>query len=455
MVQKEPGVTGTLPPSFAKLKKLSFFVVGYTSMTSLPDIFGELPLEDVMISSNTLMNGPLPETLGSSERMTSLIIAGNAFSGTVPSSWARLGTKLNIQESFLDASVPDSFVTAARADYLINMYLLPSNSRTSPIVVGDYDIPAYWPENGVKDIVTGNEIPYREIVSNSKATVLLNWATWCPYSKDLMPVLERMYDKYHDDGLEIIAAFNADSREEDSGKTLKEVILERNYDKWHNFNLWDFHTTEWSIWCGGSTPAAIVVDSKGNIMTSNRDNVSDPGRNRFGYTASTKLIPVLEELFGPLDEEEKYSSTDYSKDGEVMTLQKATEGKGINLVFMGDAYVDKDMGKGGLYETLMRQCMEEFFAIEPYKTFRDRFNVYAVKAVSKNDRTGEGYSTAFGSVATFGSISTGSDETCYKYALKVPDIKDRKNLLIGVLVNSAGARGICGMSESNQSGIAF
>ena len=453
-VQKEPGVTGTLPPSFGRLKNLSSFTFNFTSITSLPDIFGELPLVYVMVSGNELMTGQLPETLGGSSELAYIYIGGNAFTGTVPDSWAQLGTKLQLLEDSLDERVPDSFVTSPDADWLINLYLDQGRNRTTPLVVGDYDIPAYWPRRDIKDLVTGKTIDYKEIVSKNKATVLLNWATWCPYSKVLMPILKRMYEKYHGDGLEIIAAFNADSPSEDSGKPLKDVLLERNYEQWYNFSLWDFSGTEWNMWCSG-TPSAIVVDNKGNVMKTSKGNVTDHARNRFGYTASTKLIPVLEEIFGPLEDNENYTSTDYSKDGEVITLQKATVGKGINVVFLGDAYVDRDMDAGGLYETLMRQSMEEFFAIEPYKTFRNRFNVYAVKVVSKNDKTGPGYSTALGSVATYSSISTGDENKCFEYALKVPEIKDKKNLLIGVLVNSVSERGITAMSESLQSGIAY
>ena len=453
-VQNEPGITGTLPPSFGRLKNLTHLIINNTSMTSLPDIFGELPLTHVNLFGNSLMTGPLPETLGGSPELAYLAIENNAFTGKVPDSWARLGTKLEICESSLDVNVPDSFVTSPDADWLINMYLFAAESRTTSLVAGDYDIPAYWPRRDIKDLVTGKTIDYKGIVSRNKATVLLNWATWCPYSKVLMPILKRMYDKYHGDGLEIIAAFNADSPTEDSGKPLKDVLLERNYDTWYNFCLWDFSGTEWNMWCAG-TPSAIIVDSKGNVMKTGRGNDIDHSRNRFGYTAPQNLMPILEEIFGPLEENEDYTSTDYSKDGEVMTLQKASVGKGINIVFLGDAYVDRDMDADGLYESMMRQSMEEFFAIEPYKTFRNRFNVYAVKVVSKNEKTGPGYSTALGSIATYTSISTGNEDKIFEYALKVPEIKDKKNLLIGVLVNSVSERGITSMSESLQSGIAY
>ena len=456
-VQKETGVIGTLPPSFNKLEKLEFLNLSYTSMTSLPDIFDGLHLVSVLIAGNPMMGGPFPETLGSSPELADLHVEGNAFTGTVPDSWARLGTGLVILEEFADEWVPDSFVNSADADYLVNMYLMQADYRTTPVSVGDYDVTAYWPRRDIKDVITGKTIPFKQIVSDNKVTVLLNWATWCPFSKVLMPSLKRMYEKYHADGLEIIAAFNADSPTEDSGMPLKDVLLEKGYEKWYNFNLWDFSAYEWTLWCCGGTPAATVVDNRGIIMTSSRRNVTDHARNRFGYPASTDLIPILEEIFGPLDEEDDYSSTDYSQDGEVVTLQEATVGNGINIVFMGDAYVDRDMGPNGLYVDVMRQSMEQFFKIEPYKTFRNRFNVYAVKVVSKNEKTGEGYSTAFGVQITSNSISinpSGNDK-CYEYALKVPTIKDKKNLTIGVIVNSRYDRGITDMSLSNQSGVGY
>lgn len=450
----EPGITGTLPPSFKELKNLEFFQVHNTSMTSMPDVFeGMESLELVNIGENHLMTGSLPESLGRCPKLNTLLVGDNAFTGKVPDSWARLGTGLELQEAFLDERVPDSFVQSADAYYLVNMYITQNNWRTAPVVVGDYDIPAFWPRRDIKDIVTGKTIDFKNIFSKNKVTILLNWATWCPFSKELMPNLKRMYDKYHSKGLEIIAAYNADEEGKDQGKPLKEGILERNYDKWYNFDIWNLSGTEWNMWCSG-TPSAILVDNKGMTIASSKVNVSDPARNRFGYTASTKLIPLLEEFFGPLDDDDGYASTDYSKDGEVLTLQKATVGKGINVVFMGDAYTDRDINDG-YYQFLMERSMEEFFAIEPYKTFRNRFNVYAVKVVSKHGKTGQGYSTALGTEATYTSIATGDIDKCYEYALKVPGIKDDKNLLIGVLVNSPSGRGITTMSESKQSGVAF
>ena len=83
-----------------------------------------------------------------------------------------------------------------------------------------------------------------------------------------------------------------------------------------------------------------------------------------------------------------YKSTDYSKDGEVVLLQKATVGRGVNIVFLGDGFIDMDMETGGWYEQKMRRGMEILFCWEPLKTFRERFNVYTVKCVSSSNSYG-------------------------------------------------------------------
>ena len=455
-ISKEPGITGTLPPSFSKLKNLKELRLYYTSMTSLADVFNGIPLENVIINCNDQMTGPLPESLGSSPSLKSLTIASNSFTGTVPDSWARLGEKLEFyREPFLDRKVPDSFVTAPQAGYLINMYMSLSvhhEMSVAPIEVGDYDIPAFWPESGMTDVVTEKQIPYKDIISKNKVTVLLNWGTWCQFSKVLMPTLKRMYEKYHKDGLEIIAAINPDKGQSYPSK-LKDAILERGYEQWYNFNLDDFKSVSKEIWTAGGTPSAVLVDNKGITMSGSATNISDPSRNRFGYVASGTLISRLEDIFGPLEDGGEYSSTDYSQDGKVITIQKASVGKGINLVIMGDAYTDKDI-ESGLYEQMMRKSAEEFFSIEPYRTFKDRFNVYAVKVVSKNGKTGEGYETALKTRMVNGAATEGNADIVYQYATKVPGVTN-KNLTVCVIVNSIYHGGIADWNESQQSGIGY
>ena len=115
-----------------------------------------------------------------------------------------------------------------------------------------------------------------------------------------------------------------------------------------------------------------------------------------------------------------YESTDYSQDGKVLTLQDATVGKGIDLVFLGDQYVDTLLVEGGQFEMDMAAAMEYFFGIEPYKSLRDRFNVYAVKAVSPNGYDGTSHKFNYDSGLVF------------EYAQKVEGI-DMDNVTITVI----------------------
>lgn len=83
-----------------------------------------------------------------------------------------------------------------------------------------------------------------------------------------------------------------------------------------------------------------------------------------------------------------YKSVDYSADGEVIQLQKASLGRGVDIVFLADGYTDKELVPGGVFEDTARAFMRQFFVYEPFKTMRERFNVWCVKAVSENSEYG-------------------------------------------------------------------
>lgn len=100
----------------------------------------------------------------------------------------------------------------------------------------------------------------------------------------------------------------------------------------------------------------------------------------------------------------------YGED-ECITLQKASKGSGIDIVFIAEAFDAESIAKGE-YLNLVNQQTEAFFGIEPYKTFRDRFNVYAIFSLSQE----AGVNTAnrwrnnrFGTSFAYGSTSGGSD----------------------------------------------
>ena len=125
-----------------------------------------------------------------------------------------------------------------------------------------------------------------------------------------------------------------------------------------------------------------------------------------------------------LPELDYYVSQDYSKEGEVTVYQRASEGKGIDLVFMGDGYSDREV-ESGKYVSDMTGCAEEFFNVEPYKSFRHLFNIYFVTAVSAT----EGYEhggRSLGSSLGLGTYIGGDDEKCFELALNA--VKDESRL---------------------------
>ena len=458
---QEPDVTGTLPASIANLVNLEVLYVGETAMTSLPDIFGDMTrLREVSVVQNESMGGPLPESLGNSENLESFIIMMNGFTGNVPDSWARHRLYMNLWANCLTGKIPPSFLEGSHDDVAWGLSNILPQQAGYGFDISDIDIPGYWPRGNVTDIVTGNSFTFADVVRNNKYTVYLSWAPWCPFSKSLMPQLLEYYNDYRSDGLEIIATqmvpedqgfFHNGGYEEEEAKQLA-TILEKGYDQWYNFY---FSTIE-DMNYPASTPQAEVYDQDGNVVFSSFVKAYGPDtRNRYGHAASVDLIPFLESVLGPAQGPEPYTSTDFSKDGEVLTLQTASVGNGINIVFMGDAYVDRDMDAGGLYETVMRRAMDEFFAIEPYKTFRNRFNVYAVKAVSTNNRIGDGCTTALGTYFGNGTEVFGDNDKCYEYALRVPGITERNNLLVTVLVNTYRDVGTTTMTVTTQSSVAF
>lgn len=79
------------------------------------------------------------------------------------------------------------------------------------------------------------------------------------------------------------------------------------------------------------------------------------------------------------------SQYDYEhEEDSYLTLQKASKGYrgGIDIVFVGDGYDGKSISDG-TYLDLVRYQTECFFAVEPYKSMRNYFNVYVTFPLSQ------------------------------------------------------------------------
>lgn len=151
-----------------------------------------------------------------------------------------------------------------------------------------------------------------------------------------------------------------------------------------------------------SNTRTIVLNSDGNWkITSCPDWIHPSKSSGFKKTEMTVIIDALAK--GSADREGSivFTLTDktdadgnaitcdykvrqfnyeYDEDSQ-MQLQNASKGKGINIVFVGDGYDAEDIANGSFLED-MKEGAEYFFAIEPYKTYKEYFNVYADFAMS-------------------------------------------------------------------------
>ena len=108
-------------------------------------------------------------------------------------------------------------------------------------------------------------------------------------------------------------------------------------------------------------------------------------------------------------------------DGDVYAVQSHRKGRGIQLVFMGDCYDAKDISEGKYLDNTL-EAVEHFFAIEPYNTYRDYFDVHVVFGCSEDSGIGDVNTireARFGSQYLLKEGVKFDEYTCFAYAAKV------------------------------------
>lgn len=168
-----------------------------------------------------------------------------------------------------------------------------------------------------------------------------------------------------------------------------------------------------------------VFDDKSNLLACYVRDWSIPEE----WYAS-KVDSICRKFLGEPEEHEaynEYTSQDYSKDGTVKKLQSATVGKGVDLVFLGECFIDKDMDEGGEYDKQIAEAVEQFFSEEPYKSLRNRFNVWQVKCVAPKGK--------YGQVSTYAIKE--DDAKAFDYAKKAVG-DDAELMFVNVIYKGSG-----------------
>lgn len=153
---------------------------------------------------------------------------------------------------------------------------------------------------------------------------------------------------------------------------------------------------------------------------------------------------------------------EYAED-EIVTLQKAARGNGVNLVFLGDGYNAKEVSEGAYLKDI-KEAVEHYFNIEPYKSYRDYFNVYTGIAVSPESGVGSVNTiiynrfntSAKGGITLGGRNGESDDKMILEYACKAPTVSESNidETLVVMIPNTSDYGGICYMYDDG-SAIAY
>lgn len=141
--------------------------------------------------------------------------------------------------------------------------------------------------------------------------------------------------------------------------------------------------------------------------------------------------------------ENYYISSDFSQNGTTTTLQTASKGNGIDIVLMGDAYSDRQIADG-TYKADMENLYNNLFTEEPYKSFKDHFNVYYVNVVSVTEGYEQG-GAVLGGYFGNGTLVGGNDNAVFDYALNAISEEEMDEALLIVAMNSDNYAGTCYM----------
>ena len=429
IILKDNAFSGGIPPSFGNMQNLERL-----SLRNYDNIYG--------VEKRPLFSGDLPSELANCKKLTYIDLSYNDFTGMIPASWVdgTVDRDINLGSNHLSGYLPEGFFTMPQA--LKNFWQSCFQRDDYMIDVGNLEsVPTQYPTIVVNDL-DGNDFKYDDVFAANKYTLELCWASWCPFSSQLMPRIKEFYEKYHSAGFEIIALNPGDSRNSPNGTYegtndfTRPYVKDKGYDKWYNLYVSYSNVPYYPP----IVPAATIYDSKGNMVFSWMP-FSDTGHDRFNKSAYSNLMDALFELFGNTIIDSDYNSTDFSADGMVKTLQKASVGNGIDIVIMGDAFSDRQIADG-TFGNWASKVVDILFSEEPFKSFRNRFNVYTVDVVSPV----EGYSRDGRVLNTYftGTTRVGGDKSAVvKYARNAVSDSRMDNTLVIVLMNKDTYAGTC------------
>lgn len=403
------GLKGELPSSIGDLANLNL-------MLSRNELYGEIPSGAFSASSLYLDNNKFtsiqqPDS-PEDNPILSIRISGNCLSGSLPESLGRFPVLqlLELSDNDFTGQIPQSY-SSVYPNLLLGGNAL--SGRIPQAILENTHFPNYWPvllcQRGHGFDLQGLRLPMpqfmspdtqkevSEYFSKNKLTILFP-----TYSSDirqqLLDTVIQWYEAYRDCGLGVCVTTTWNDESE---------FLEKY--PWFQASS---SPGSWTFFKKYAPDTVLLVDSEGYM-------VSNPFLDDL-----SKVQSLLEAEFGVLQPE--ISKT---------VIQKASVGRGIDLVFLGDAFTS-EMIADGLFDQAVADAVEAFFSIAPACGLRDHFNIYSVAVPSFASEYAPGSLTAFGCRYEDGTTVSGNDDKCRDYTVDVVSEERIDDALTIVLMNS-------------------
>ncbi len=459
------GFKGSIPDDLYGLTQLTSLYFNYAHIEGgISSSIGNLSnLESFeIIGVDDLPDGELPAELFNCTNLNTISILETSLTGFIPAAIGNL-TKLhtlNIESNQLSGPLPKEMVNIPFLNNAVKMETVPTlqlggNNFSGKIPAEFVD----WPEWDMfwHSIIRGNSLDISEarphiipfdvtlldgthytqanFADNELTALFCSPSTNNAQGRDIGYKLKDLYNEYAAEGFDVLGWTLWDDE-----ATLRSFVSAEGWN-WHYFYRVDeYEDTPNLIGTSGhmypSNTAMITLFNK------NGEVIFTDAEYEYYDKAGEAMKLFVENWFG---KDHDYESTDYSRDGKYVQYQTATEGAGIDIVLMGDAYSDREIASGKYAEDL-KTAAENFFGVEPYTSYRNMFNVYLVDVVSKNEGYAAGHETALSGVFGEGTLVSGDHAKANEYAKAVVGQARMNNVMVIVIMNRDYYAGTCYMS---------
>lgn len=386
------GLSGEVPSSAFRVNDIDLSRNSFTSIQEITDP-DECFIRSFNLAENRL-DGSLPEDITRLPMLHSADLSYNYFTGEIPRSYSGLDViHIILNNNFLSGKIPQGVLDS---EWFKEAWPSVISQKGLGFDLEDAVIP--MPLFFVNDDYSKSS----DIFAGNVLTAVVTSYSYTADSR-IIDIVRDMYDAYQEDGFDVIF--------------LGSRYALRDYPDpgWHYAYT---SPKYWRYVQQHSLTNVTLVDSAGNIvvnpLTEDIDDVQKVMESVFG--------PVGGQIHPPLQ-------------GVAKTLQKASVGNGIDIVFLGDAFT-AEMIAEGIYDKAVSTAVEHIFADRTLRGLMDRFNIYSVSLPSRDGDYFSGASTVLGCWYGEDSKVGGDDELCRSYTASVVTEEKIDDALTIVLMNS-------------------